>query len=52
MHITEKQFFEEELDHSIPELAEAARVFATGDESGAEHIFAEYIKKYFGKENE
>lgn len=45
MHITEKQFFEEELDHSIPELAEAARVFATGDEAGAEHIFAEYIKK-------
>ncbi len=45
MHITEKQFFQEELDHSIPELAEAARVFATGDEAGAEHIFAEYIKK-------
>ncbi len=45
MHITKKQFFEEELDRSIPELEEAACVFSAGDTAGAEHIFAEYIKK-------
>lgn len=45
MTITEKQFFEEELDLSIPELAEASRAFTLGDEALAEHIFAEYLKK-------
>ena len=41
MNITKKQFFEELLDLTIPELAEAARVCALGDVAAAEHIFAE-----------
>lgn len=45
MIITEKQFFEEILDLTVPELAEAARRFSAGDTAQAEHIFAEYIKK-------
>lgn len=45
MRITEKQFYEQELDLSIPELAEASRAFSSGDEALAEHLFAEYIKK-------
>ena len=40
MTITEKQFFEEELDLSIPELAEASRAFSSGNEALAEHLFA------------
>ena len=45
MNITEKQFFNECLDLSIPELARAAELFNCGDKTGAESAFATYIKK-------
>lgn len=44
MIINEKQFFEELLDLTIPELKSAADAFAKGNKAEAEHIFAEYVK--------
>ncbi len=38
-------FFSNCLDTRIPEMAEASRLAESGDIKGAEHIFAEYIKK-------
>ncbi|MBR7117151.1 MAG: heparinase II/III family protein [Clostridia bacterium] len=44
MLITEKQFYTEELDTSIPELAKAKELFLEGKTAEAEHAFAEYFK--------
>ncbi len=44
MIITEKQFFLDVLDLTVPELRTAADAFSGGDAAGAEHIFAEHVK--------
>ncbi len=44
MLITDKQFFTEELDFSIPELAEARDLYLAGKAEDAEHAFAEYLR--------
>ncbi len=46
MIITEKQFYTEELDYSIPELARVKELYLAGDVSGAEEAFASFIKGY------
>ena len=54
MLLTEKQFFEEELDTTIPALAEAKELFLAGKCEEAYSAFAAYLKgaldkeKYFG----
>ncbi len=44
MLITEKQFYTEELDFTIPEMAKVKELYEAGDVEGAEHTFAEYLK--------
>ena len=56
MIITEKQFYTEELDYSIPEMQKVKELYLSGDTKGAEHAFAEYFKSalnpelYFGSD--
>ncbi len=51
MLITEKQFFEEELDYSIPELAKARELWIGGDATGAEKAFADFLKSSLDPEH-
>jgi len=44
MLLTEKRFFEEELDYAIPEMAEAKELYMAGKVDEARHVFAEYLK--------
>ena len=54
MMLSDKQFFKACLDLSIPEMAEAKKLYFEGDEAGAAKVFAEYVRrttdydKYFG----
>ena len=51
MIINEKQFFAEELDTSVAELARARDMYLDGDTAGAEHAFAEYLKATLNPEH-
>ncbi len=51
MLMTKKQFFTEELDFNISELSAAKELFESGDEVGAEHIFAEYMRASLDSEH-
>ena len=44
MLVTEKQFYTEELDFSIPEMAKAKELFEAGDLAAAESAVAGYMK--------
>lgn len=55
MLLSEKQFYTEELDTSIPALAEVKAIYESGDVAGAECAFAQFFKssldtdKYFAR---
>ncbi len=42
--LTDEEFFTKHLDTSIPELSEAAALFAAGKEDEAKHVFAAYVR--------
>ncbi len=44
MKLSNEKFYNETLDLSIPELKKAADLFNSGDENGAAHEFANFIK--------
>ena len=54
MMLSDKQFFKACLNLSIPEMAEAKKLYFEGDEAGAAKVFAEYVRRttdyerYFG----
>ena len=54
MMLTDKQFYKAALNLSIPEMAEAKKLYFEGDEAGAAKVFADYVRrttdyeKYFG----
>ena len=54
MMLTDKQFYKACLNLSIPEMAEAKKLYFEGDEAGAAKVFTEYVRrttdydKYFG----
>lgn len=51
MIITEKQFYTEELDYSIPEMQKVKELYLSGDVDGAAHVFAEYLKATLNPEH-
>ena len=54
MMLTDKQFYKACLNLSIPEMAEAKKLYFEGDAAGAAKVFAEYVRRttdydtYFG----
>ena len=54
MMLTDKQFYKACLNLSIPEMAEAKKLYFEGDAAGAAKVFTEYVRrttdyeKYFG----
>lgn len=54
MMLTDKQFYKACLNLSIPEMAEAKKLYFEGDEAGAAKVFSEYVRrttdyaKYYG----
>ncbi len=51
MIITEKQFYLEELDYNIPELARVKELYLAGDTVGAEAAFAGFFRKSLNAEH-
>jgi len=51
MILKEKQFYTEELDYTIPEMARVRELYLAGDTGAAEHAFAEYFKSALDPEH-
>ena len=47
MRLSDKDFFEKEIDRSIPALAEASKLYRSGKQAEAEKAFADYLKTVF-----
>ena len=47
MRLSDKDFFEKEIDQSIPALAKAAAFYSEGKQTEAEKAFADYLKTVF-----
>ena len=50
MRLSDKDFFERELDQSVPELARATAFYKEGKQEEAEKAFADYLKTVFPSE--
>ena len=50
MKLSDKLFFSDKLDLTVPELKMAADAYASGDEGRACKLFADYIKKTVKKD--
>lgn len=50
MRLSDEKFFNEVVDHSIPELNKASELFNDGKKTEAEKCFADYIRTVFPNE--
>ena len=50
MRLSDKDFYEKVIDHSVPGLKKAAEYFSSGDEKSAEKTFADYVRIRFPDE--
>lgn len=47
MRLSDKEFFEKAIDHTVPELKKAADFYAAGESKAAEKTFADFIRARF-----
>ena len=52
MRLSDKDFFEKEIDQNIPQLAKATAFFKEGKQAEAEKAFADYLKTVFPESHE